>query len=148
MTQKEAVKIYEWYYNRIIIQDDGCYIIPQIKYIQRVAHKGVSYHLGRIALLAEEKITEEEFNSNLYTLHKCNNGRCINVDDVHLGTQSQNIQYASITGRHNRYNSKKTHCIRGHLLSGENLRFDYGGKRVCKICKYSRDKAYKQLKSV
>lgn len=32
------------------------------------------------------------------------------------------------------HNSEKTHCMRGHLLSGDNLRVDKNGYRACRIC--------------
>jgi HNH endonuclease len=39
-------------------------------------------------------------------------------------------------------NARKTHCLRGHLLSGSNLYVFPGGKRQCRICAQASKKAW------
>ncbi len=39
-----------------------------------------------------------------------------------------------------RVNRSKTHCKRGHVLSGDNLRGGTGGRRVCRACAGMHDK--------
>lgn len=42
-------------------------------------------------------------------------------------------------------NAGKTHCVRGHPLSGENLRIDAGGRRRCRTCERIRREANKPV---
>jgi hypothetical protein len=70
----------------------------------------------------------------LDVLHNCNNKLCISPLHLHLGTHKQNFKEASeaklLQGQW------KTHCKRGHPLSGDNLLpFVPGRKwRSCKKC--------------
>lgn len=70
-------------------------------------------------------------------LHHCDNPPCYNVDHLFLGTLSDNERDKVAKGRHAA--QKKTHCLRGHLLSGDNLRPSFlkrglRGWRVCLAC--------------
>ena len=42
----------------------------------------------------------------------------------------------------NAWRRTKTHCLRGHPLSGDNLHIDPRGARVCKACTRERNKLY------
>lgn len=70
----------------------------------------------------------------LDVLHNCNVKLCINPLHLHLGTHKQNFKEASeaklLQGQW------KTHCLRGHPLSGDNLLPPSGGRkwRGCKAC--------------
>ena len=69
-----------------------------------------------------------------FILHKCNNPACWNPEHLYAGDVSDNNRDAVMAGTH--VNSRKTHCPKGHLLSGSNLG-SYGikiGKRQCRIC--------------
>ena len=62
----------------------------------------------------------------LMVLHKCNDSRCVKISHLFLGTHSS---------------TKRTHCPKGHELSGDNL--DPGemrltGKRRCRTCRQAR----------
>lgn len=86
----------------------------------------------------------------LDVLHNCNNKLCINPLHLHLGTHKQNFKEASqaklLQGQW------KTHCKRGHPLSGDNLYVQPTyGYRSCKQCakerhkrKYREDNNYRQ----
>lgn len=37
-------------------------------------------------------------------------------------------------------NARKTHCLRGHPLAGENMYIDKAGARVCRACRREGDK--------
>ncbi|HUD01351.1 MAG TPA: HNH endonuclease [Rhabdochlamydiaceae bacterium] len=76
--------------------------------------------------------------------HSCDNPICVNPHHIWPGTMSENILDARAKGRikmpHETgvvpWNKRKTHCIRGHALSGENLLIKDGPKRnrACRVC--------------
>jgi hypothetical protein len=67
--------------------------------------------------------------------HTCDNQKCCNPNHLWLGTQYENLIDCLNKGRH--ANAKKTHCKRGHPLSGDNLEV-WDGLRRCKICQLGR----------
>lgn len=63
--------------------------------------------------------------------HTCRNRACVNTDHLEPVTIRENtLRGNGITAK----NARKTHCHRGHLLSGDNLYFK-NGSRYCKECK-------------
>lgn len=69
--------------------------------------------------------------------HLCNTPACINPD--HLAATSQRVNVLrserTLAGR----NARKTHCIHGHPLSGDNL-YEHRGKRSCRTCRRESDR--------
>jgi len=62
--------------------------------------------------------------------HLCRNTCCINPDHMEIVTLAENILRGNCPSA---INSRKTHCKRGHKLSGNNLLI-FSGKRQCRIC--------------
>ncbi|WP_040828884.1 NUMOD4 motif-containing HNH endonuclease [Nocardia jiangxiensis] len=56
------------------------------------------------------------------------------LDNLRWGTRSENMRDRVRHGNHYAHGSTKTHCPLGHPYSGENLRVDVRGKRVCREC--------------
>lgn len=54
------------------------------------------------------------------------------LENLRWGSQSENRNDAVRNGRD--YNANKTHCVNGHLFSGENLRVRSDGRRACRTC--------------
>jgi hypothetical protein len=76
--------------------------------------------------------------------HHCDNPPCVNVDHLFLGTRADNAADKMRKGRHTNGRGTRTHCIRGHALSGDNLRIRCDGHRECKECVRWRQRNYRQ----
>ena len=69
--------------------------------------------------------------------HLCRNRLCVNPEHLEIVTSRVNtLRGDTIAAKEFR----QTHCIRGHLLSGENLKMRANGKRICRQCKRIREK--------
>lgn len=63
--------------------------------------------------------------------HLCRVRCCVNPDHLELVTNRDNIlRGIGLTA----INARKTHCMRGHVLDGDNLYITPRKGRVCKIC--------------
>lgn len=72
-----------------------------------------------------------EIPSDLQCDHICRNRACTNPDHIELVTAKVNtLRGVGISA----VNARKTHCKRGHPLSGDNLYVMPRGKRQCREC--------------
>lgn len=66
--------------------------------------------------------------------HSCDNRLCCNPAHLFLGTRADNMRDCAAKGRY--ANQKKTHCSKGHPLSGDNVYCRPGRfERACRECK-------------
>ena len=71
--------------------------------------------------------------------HLCRKPNCINPRHMEIVTNKENVlRGVGISAM----NAKKTHCKRGHELSGKNLIPRANGARVCRTCKNNIQKVY------
>lgn len=81
-----------------------------------------------------------------FVLHKCDNTLCINPGHLFTGSQTDNMRDEVAKGRHP--GTRKTHCVRGHGLSGGNLYLVFTSKgkikRLCRECRKMWAKHYRE----
>lgn len=84
-------------------------------------------------------ISKGKIPENKILHHKCENKLCVNPKHLEPITI---LEHPKISTNHN---TNKTHCIRGHLLSGKNLYITpSSGKRVCSKCSSESKKKFLQ----
>lgn len=67
--------------------------------------------------------------------HLCRNRRCVNPAHMEPVTHRENgLRGVSMAAQY----AKRTHCIRGHEFSGDNLRIGRYGERICIACMRER----------
>jgi hypothetical protein len=66
-----------------------------------------------------------------YLMHSCDNPACVNPEHLREGTHTENVRDAYAKGR--KKPNTKTHCLRGHPLSGDNL-YMWRGRKNCREC--------------
>jgi len=79
---------------------------------------------------------KQEFPIDKMACHHCDNPICVRPSHIYVGDGFTNAQDRLRRGRHEHAN--KTHCLRGHPFSGDNLVVQ-GTRRRCRICLRIRD---------
>jgi hypothetical protein len=79
--------------------------------------------------------------------HHCDNPPCVNPFHLYAGTYKDKSQDMIERGRN--YWLNKTHCPRGHELSGDNVFINKKNQRSCKECRREADRKswHKRYKS-
>lgn len=111
-------------------------------------HRSVTMHTHRAMMIAlNGPLTPQQC-----VCHRCDVPLCINPAHLFIGSMRDNIRDSRNKNRH--HEGKKTHCDKGHPLSGDNLYLSKqgGGKvgirRVCLTCARARAREYQRSKRV
>lgn len=83
------------------------------------------------------QVFKGQIPDGLWVLHKCDTRACCNPDHLYLGDVRQNNRDMAIRGRTANHN--KTHCPKGHELSGENLYIYKRPTYVARGCRECRN---------
>ncbi len=78
--------------------------------------------------------------------HLCRNRACVNPDHLEPVTNRENLRRSPIAPA--TVNANRTHCQRGHPLSGDNVRIRKQGWRLCLECerqRYARDPRWEHV---
>ena len=70
--------------------------------------------------------------------HLCRVRNCVNPAHLEPVTRHENLRRG--VGVRTMVNAARTHCIRGHLLSGDNLYVNLKGERHCRECARMHDR--------
>lgn len=97
------------------------------------SYRGKRWKIGRLMLT----LTQRPLEAGEICMHKCDNPPCINPEHLKIGTYTENMRDCSAKGRADK--QWKTHCWRGHPLSGDNLELKRRAGtdlklRCCKTC--------------
>lgn len=100
----------------------------------RTTHNGIEDYAHRISYA----LYKGPIPSGLFICHTCSVKLCVNPAHLYAGTHIDNVADAVANHEYFPPNASKTHCIREHILSGENIRINKSGSRVCKTCERER----------
>lgn len=97
---------------------------------------GSLYHRNRLTKathVSYEMHNGHPFPSGMVARHSCENPACVNPRHIIPGTSRENAQ--DMVDRKRHHANRRTHCIHGHPLSGDNLYVRPNGQRACRECK-------------
>jgi hypothetical protein len=80
-----------------------------------------------------------EVDGEKHIHHTCGNRLCVNPEHLKQLSAKEHLLLGNSPPSKN---SRKTHCLNGHPLSGGNLYLDKSGHRSCKICGLTYNKAW------
>lgn len=102
----------------ILVSDNGCHNFT--KYKDRQGYGKICFNYKKyFAHRLMWELVFGEIPDDMCICHKCDNPSCLNIDHLFIGTVRDNNLDKINKGRD--HNKSKTHCKRGHPLSGDNL---------------------------
>ena len=118
---------------KIHVRADGCWVRAGRLNLSGYAQFSAGGHV-----LAHRWVYERWFGpipAGWQIDHLCRNRVCVNPAHLEAVTASEN------TRRSDLWESRQTHCLRGHPFAGDNLHIVQGSRR-CRACDRLRDRKY------
>lgn len=117
------------FWERVDQDPEGCWLIgAPDTYHTATAPDGTVTNAHRVAFIYENGGVPD----GLVVDHLCETPGCVNPD--HLAATTQRVNVLRSVRTEAGKNVRKTHCKRGHPLSGDNL-YRHGRRRHCKTCR-------------
>ncbi len=123
------------FHNKIELGDNGCHEWIAVKNNEGYGQFSIN---GKMVLSHRfaYQLYKGQIPKHLQLDHLCHNRVCVNPNHLEAVTQQANIK-RGLLGKIIHYNTKKTHCKRGHEFNKENT-YIHKNTRYCITCKRLR----------
>lgn len=129
VTEKDVSRIWP----RVEVDTAGCWIWTGLRYPTGYGRTSIgscrSFYTHRLMYMVYVGVPA----AGLHIDHLCRVRECCNPQHLEAVTPREN--YRRAPAQISTINASKTACIRGHELSGDNVRVDAQGRRTCRACK-------------
>jgi hypothetical protein len=135
----------ERFWRRVELVESGCW-----EWTGALTEKGYGWFSawrGRPRLAYNVSYVElvSPIPAGLQLDHLCRNRACVNPEHLEAVTPRVNSLRGDCAASRN---AQKTHCSRGHELSGDNVRVrKSGGRRACRACDRINSREYRRARN-
>lgn len=132
----------ESFWNKVEKQENGCWIWRGYINVEGYGKAANNKMAHRVAY----QLVIGNIPEGLEIDHLCRNRRCVNPAHLEPVTHTENVKrgdYSNVDRELlGRLQREKTHCPKGHPYTGNNLRINYAGRRVCRECERIKNRQY------
>lgn len=123
---------------RKIVVEDGCWVWTGARNPKGYGSVSAGKNASALAHRVTYTMAHGSIPDGLQLDHTCLNTSCVNPAHLEPVTNAENMR---------RRFALQTHCVKGHPLAGDNLRYspknDGSTRRVCMACHREHAKAYR-----
>lgn len=137
---KYRIPLVDRFWSKVQKIEGGCWLWTAAKNQNGYGIIGDDGRRGNVlAHRAAYRLVKGPLPVSLEPDHLCRNPGCVNPDHLEWVTHAENIRRGHFPPN---AASKRTHCIHGHSLSGDNL-YLHNGVRNCRACRKERNNGYR-----